>query len=98
VEDAGVGVEVDQGALYCRGLKTRTPLKTIRLRQPEYMQVHIEDIARVESPVGDDKKEGTWIYLHGESEPRYCLETAEKVREIIEEARSKGRNRPSAFA
>jgi hypothetical protein len=53
------------------------------------MQVHVEDIARVESAVGDDKKEGTWVYLHGKSEPRYCLETADMVREVIEEASSK---------
>jgi hypothetical protein len=52
------------------------------------MQVHVEDISHVESSVGDDKRRGTWIYIRGRSEPRYCLETANKVREMIEEARS----------
>jgi hypothetical protein len=53
------------------------------------MQVHVEDISHVESSIGDDKKRGTWIYLRGRSEPCYCLETARKIREMIEEARSK---------
>jgi hypothetical protein len=64
-------------------------MKVIRLPQPRYMHIHLEEIVRVESFDGDDKKQGTLIYLQGRSEPRYCDETAEKVREIIEEARSK---------
>ena len=53
------------------------------------MQVHVADISRVESAVGNDEKKGTWIYLRDDSDPRYCLETAKKVREMIEEAKSK---------
>lgn len=53
------------------------------------MQVHVEDIARVESAVGDDKRKGTWIYLRDGSGRRLCDETANKVREMIEEAKSK---------
>jgi hypothetical protein len=64
-------------------------MNTIRLRQPSHIQVHVEDITRVESAVGDDKKKGTWIYLRDDPDRRYCLETAKKVRELIEEARSR---------
>ena len=52
------------------------------------MHVHLEEIVRVESFVGDDTKKGALIYLQDRSEPRYCDETAKKVREMIEEARS----------
>jgi hypothetical protein len=53
------------------------------------MQVHVEDISHVESLSGDDEAEGTWISLRGIAERRYCLEPAKKVREMIEEERSK---------
>jgi hypothetical protein len=53
------------------------------------MQVHVEDISRVETAIGNDKRKGTWIYLRDGSERRYCDETAEKVREMIEEEKSK---------
>jgi hypothetical protein len=71
------------------GRESEDAISTIRLRQPGHIQVHVEDILRVESAVGDDRKKGTWIYLRDNSERRYCLETANKVREMIDEARSK---------
>jgi hypothetical protein len=64
-------------------------MKIVRLPQSRYMHVHLEEIVRVESSVGDDTKKGTLIYLHGRSEPRYCDGTAKKVRAMIEEERSK---------
>jgi hypothetical protein len=70
----------------------------IRLRQHEYMYVHIEDITHVESSVNDDEKVGTWIYLRHQSERRECLETAKKVREMIEEAKSKEKVQLDALA
>jgi hypothetical protein len=71
------------------GPESEVAMKTIRLRQPTYMQVHVEDIARVESAVGDDRKKGTWVYLRDGSERRYCLETALAARQMIEEAKSR---------
>jgi len=53
------------------------------------MYVHIEDITHVESSVDDDEKDGAWIFLRHQSERRECLEPAKKVREMIEEAKSK---------
>jgi hypothetical protein len=63
-------------------------MKIIRLRQP-HMQIHVDDIWRVESSVGDDNRRGAWIYLRDGSERRLCDETAKRVREIIDVAKSK---------
>jgi hypothetical protein len=62
------------------------------------MYVHIEDITHVESSVDDDEKDGTWIYLRHRSERRECLEPAKKVREMIEEAKSKEKVQLDALA
>jgi hypothetical protein len=53
------------------------------------MYIHVEEIVRVESSVGDENKKGTLIYLQGRSEPRCFEETAKNVRKMIEEEKSK---------
>lgn len=55
------------------------------------MVVHVEDIVRFESAVGDDTKKGTWVYLRGEAERRYCSETAKRVRKMIDDEKRKER-------
>jgi len=64
-------------------------MKMIRLRQPRYMNLHLEEIKGIESAVGDEKKKGTLIYFHDKRPPFYCDEAAKKVRERMEEEKSK---------
>jgi hypothetical protein len=62
--------------------------KIIKLRVPRYVNVHVDDIVRVQSSTGDEKKKGARIYLRDGSHC-YCEETVKKVREMMEEAKSK---------
>jgi hypothetical protein len=62
--------------------------KIIKLRVPRYVSIHVDDIVRVHSSTGDEKKKGACVYLRDGSHC-YCDETVKKVREMMEEAKSK---------
>jgi hypothetical protein len=63
-----------------------TPMNTEDSGSP--IEYEGDKITRINSAVGDESREGTYFYVLGSPERQYCIESAKKVKEMVEEAKS----------